>query len=176
MKRTSLLFILLLFFGTSSFAQKMIGIGGEVSILSLRLNVRMWISRYTGFEVFGGISTEIDDLKPNDLEAGFKILHTFQYDQTERLYIGFMGRWKWVNAFTSYKSTGLPIPALIVGKEIYNRRIHLRGLAVELGYQYGQKEYEIYTPAKHYPIGKEQFQEFPLIFNLRYTFYKKNKF
>jgi len=82
MKRTSLLFILLLFFGTSSFAQKMIGIGGEVSILSLRPNVRMWISRYTGFEVFGGISTEIDDLKPNDLEAGFKILHTFQYDQT----------------------------------------------------------------------------------------------
>jgi len=175
MKRAKFLLILMFFFGISSFAQKMISVGGELSVLSLKPNMRMWVSRTTGFEVFGGPASGLNDFKPNDLEAGFKFFHTLLYKRTDRTYIGIVGKWKWVNVYDSSKSTNLPIPGLLIGKEWYNKRIHLRGLAIELGYQLGQKEYVVFSPENHIPLpSKERFAEFPLILNLRYSFYKRD--
>ena len=173
MKRTLLFFLLIFFFGISSYAQKMVGFGGELSVLSLKPNVRMWVSKATGLEVFGGIASELGDFKPNDLEAGFKFLHAIQYNRTDRTYIGIVGKWKWVNITNSNQSTNLPIPGLLIGKEWYGKRINRKGFAVELGYQIGTKEYEIFSPINHISEGKQNFEEFPLILNLRYTFYRR---
>jgi hypothetical protein len=113
------------------------------------------------------------EFKPNDLEAGFKFLHSIQYNRTDRTYFGIMGKWKWVNINDATQKTNLPIPGLLIGKEWYSKRINRKGFAVELGYQIGAKEYEIFSPINHIAIGKENFNEFPLILNLRYTFYRR---
>lgn len=173
MKRITLLFILISFFGTSSFAQKMVGLGGELSILSFKPNYRIWFSKTTGFEVFGGVASELEDLNPNDLEAGFKFLHALMYERTERTYIGIVGKYKWINLPNENARTSLPIPGFIIGREWYAKRIKRKGFAIELGYQFGSKEYEIYSPGNHTFISKEKFEEFPLILNLRYSFFSK---
>jgi len=173
MKRITLLFILMSFLGISSFAQKIAGFGGELSVLSFKPNYRMWFSKTTGFEVFGGVASELNDLNPNDLEAGFKFLHSILYERTQRTYIGVIGKWKWINAYETNKRTSLPIPGIIIGKEWYSKRIKRKGFAVELGYQMGTKDYNIYSPQNHTFISKEKFEEFPLILNLRYSFYTK---
>jgi hypothetical protein len=174
MKRTILLYLFLLFVGIDSYAQKMIGYGAELSVLSLKPTTRMWFSKTTGIEVFGGIAAQLDDIKPNDLEVGFKFLHAIMYSRTDRTYIGIIGKWKWVDAFESYKTTSLPIPGIFIGKEWYSKRINRKGIAVELGYQYGQKEYQTYSPVSHFPLSsKTRFEEFPLILNIRYSFYQK---
>jgi len=166
------IFILLTFGGFNSFAQKTVGFGGELSILSLKTNYRIWFSKTTGFELFGGVSSELNNFNPNDAEAGFKFLHTILYERTERTYIGVVGKWKWVNVNDANQSTNLPIPGILIGKEWYRKRIHRRGFAVELGYQMGTKEYKVYNSTKISP-GTYQFDEFPLILNLRYSFYTK---
>ena len=173
MKRLFILFILISLFEASSFAQKISGFGGELSILSLKTNYRNWVSKTTGFEVFGGISSELNDFNPNDAEAGFKFLHSLIYERTQRTYIGVIGKWKWINAFETNKRTSLPVPGILIGKEWYSKRIKRKGFAVELGYQMGTKDYNIYSPVNHTFISKEKFEEFPLILNLRYSFYTK---
>ena len=173
MKRIVFLFALLMIIGSDMFAQKMAGFGGELSILSLKPNYRMWFSKTTGFELFGGIASELNDISPNDAEAGFKFLHAVMYERTERTYIGVVGKWKWINFYETNKRTSLPIPGLIIGKEWYSKRIKRKGFAIELGYQFGTKEYEILSPENHTFISKEKFEEFPLILNLRYSFYSK---
>lgn len=174
MKRAKILLLVMFLFGIASYAQKMISVGGELSVLSLKPNFRMWMSRNIGFEIFGGPSAELNNIQPDDMEAGFKFLRTILYKRTDRTYIGIVGKWKWVNLYDPNRRTSLPIPGLLVGKEWYNKRVHLRGLAIELGYQAGQKEYDVYSPINHFPIGKERFAEFPLILNLRYSFYKRD--
>lgn len=173
MKRILLFTFLATFLTMGSFAQKMMGIGAELSILSFKPNVRMWFSKTTGVEIFGGIATELEDIDPNDVEAGFKYLHTFQYSRSDRTYFGLVGKWKWLNTFDTNRTTNLPVPGIVVGKEWFSKKRSLKGLAIELGYQFGVKEYEIYSPFSHLPIGKERFEEFPLILNLRYSFYTK---
>ena len=173
MKRILLFSLLITIFSSDLFAQKIIGFGGELSVLSLKPNVRMWISKTTGFEVFGGIASELGDFKPDDLEAGLKFLHALQYNRTDRLYIGLVGKWKWVNSFDSNRKTSLPVPGILIGKEWYSKRINRKGFAVELGYQVGSKEYDIFSPVNHFKIGTDKFQEFPLILNFRYSFYQK---
>lgn len=170
--RAILLFILMFFFGISSFAQnKMKGFGGEISIMSFKPNFRIWFSKTTGFEVFGGQSFRLNDFKPNDIEAGFKYLHSFIYNREVRTYGGIMGKWKWINIYDSNRSANIPVTGLLIGKEWYIKHIHTKGLAIELGTQFGTKEYQVFSPINHFPIGKENFNEFPLILNLRYTFY-----
>lgn len=173
MKRIFLSFLAIAFFATSSFAQKIGGFGGELSMLSFKTNYRTWISKTTGFEAFGGVASELNDVKPNDLEAGFKFLHAIMYERTNRTYVGLIGKWKWVDVFDVNSRTSLPIPGLIIGKEWLSKRINLKGFAIEVGYQFGTKEYEVYSPINHLPIGKETFEELPLILNLRYSFYSK---
>jgi hypothetical protein len=168
-----LLIMMVLFFGIDTYAQKMIGVGGELSILSFKPNVRMWLSKTTGVEIFGGIASELEDIDPNDVEGGFKFLHAFQYSRTDRTYFGLVGKWKWLNAFDPNRTTNLPVPGIVVGKEWFSKKRSLKGLAVELGYQFGVKEYEIHSPFSNLPIGKERFEEFPLVLNLRYSFYTK---
>jgi len=176
MKRLLLFFFILLFITFGSFAQKMNGYGGELSLISFKPNARIWISKTTGFELFGGIASGLDDFNPNDVEAGFKILHTIIYKRSDRTYFGFVGKWKWVDVFDSYRTTSLPVPGILIGKEWYSKRIHRKGFAVELGYQYGHKEYTIYSPLEHTSLSsKELFDEFPLILNLRYSFYQLRK-
>jgi len=137
------------------------------------IHFRVWLSKTTGVEIFGGIATELEDINPDDVEGGFKFLHTIQYKRTDRTYFGLVGKWKWLNAFDANKSAHVPIPGILVGKEWFSKKRALKGLAVELGYQYGVKEYEIFSPFSHLPIAKERFEEFPLILNLRYSFYTK---
>jgi hypothetical protein len=173
MKRILLFLLLVLFFGISSFAQKMIGYGAELSILSLKPNARLWISKTNGFEVFGGMASGLEDFKPNDVEVGFKYLRTIMYRRTDRTYFGFVGKWKWIDVFESNRTTNLPVPGFIIGKEWYSKRIHRKGLAIEIGYQYGIKEYPIYSPINHLKIDDSRFEEFPLIINLRYSFFQK---
>ena len=172
MKRLILLLIMIFSFGASSFAQKIGGFGGELSILSIKPNYRSWISKTTGFEVFGGISSELNDFNPNDAEAGFKFLHALIYERPQRTYIGVVGKWKWVNVNDSNHRTSLPIPGILIGKEWYSKRIKRKGFAVELGYQFGTKAYKVYDSATVSP-GTYQFDEFPLILNLRYSLYTK---
>lgn len=171
MKRKLILFSLLIFFGINLFAQKISGLGGELSVLSLKPNLRIWFSKTTGFEVFGGVGSELADFKPNDVEAGFKFLKCIMYNRTDRTYFGVVGKWKWINAFGSNEKANLPVPGVLIGKEWYSRRINRKGFAVELGYQYGVKEYKV-TNYKQEGL-KVYFEEFPLILNLRYTFYHK---
>ncbi|MDP3434674.1 MAG: hypothetical protein Q8T04_17165 [Bacteroidota bacterium] len=161
------LFILLFFFGINSFAQKMAGYGAELSVLSFKPNVRIWTSKTTGFELFTGLSSELNSFKPNDIEAGFKFLRTIIYNRTDRTYFGVVGKWKWINVYGDVDKTSLPVAGLLIGKEWYTKRINRKGFAVELGYQYGVKEYGRAL------VGKTRFEEFPLILNLRYSFYKK---
>jgi len=167
--RAITLFALLFFFGTSSFAQKMTGFGAELSIASFKPNVRVWTSKTTGFEIFAGQATQLGDFKPNDIEAGFKFLKTILYNRTDRTYFGLVGKWKWVDVYGDSDKTSLPIPGILIGKELYSKRMNIKGIAIELGYQYGVKEYTVRNGA-----GTETFEEFPLILNLRYSFYKKN--
>jgi len=173
MKRIVFLFALILISGSDLFAQKMAGFGGELSVLSLKPNYRMWFSKTTGFEVFGGIASELNDIAPNDAEAGFKFLHAVMYERTERTYIGVVGKWKWINVYDTNKRTSLPIPGILIGKEWYSKRIKRKGFAIELGYQFGTKDYNLYSPENHTFISEEKFDEFPLILNLRYSFYSK---
>lgn len=167
MRAISLFIILLFFFGINSFAQKMAGYGAELSVLSFKPNVRIWTSKTTGFELFTGLSSELNSFKPNDIEAGFKFLRTIIYNRTDRTYFGLVGKWKWINVYGDVDKTSLPVAGLLIGKEWYSKRINLKGYAVELGYQYGVKEYGRAL------VGKTRFEEFPLILNLRYSFYKK---
>jgi len=171
MKRITFIFILFMLLGIDSFAQKIGGFGGELSILSAKINYRDWVSKKTGFEVFGGVAAELDDVKPNDFEAGIKYLHALIYSRTDRTYIGIIGKYKWLNLFDSKARTSLPVPGFVVGKEWYSKRIHRKGFAVELGYQFGTKEYTV--PVNYSETGKQTFNEFPLILNLRYSFFSK---
>lgn len=167
-----LLLILLIFFGLNSYSQNLTGVGGELSILGLKANARMWILKTNGFEVFGGVSSELADYKPNDFEAGFKYLNTFLYNRTNRAYFGLMGKWKWMNlASETDVKINLPVIGILIGKEWLSQRIPRKGFAIELGYQYGSKNYNI----KILPIlsSNRSYDEFPLILNLRYTFYNK---
>ena len=174
MKHILLLSLLILILASSSTAQKMIGYGGELSVISFKPNVRLWISKTTGFEVFGGIASELDNFKPNDVEAGFKFLHTIIYKRNDRTYFGFVGKWKWVDVTNPNITTNLPIPGIFVGREWYSKRINRKGFAIELGYQYGSKTYDIYNSV-HVKNGTEIYTEFPLILNLRYSFYQLRK-
>jgi len=175
MKRLILLLFLTSFLEVSSFAQKVSGFGGEFSILSLKPSYRMWVSKTTGFDFFAGVASELEDFNPNDLEAGFKFLHAIMYNRTDRTYVGIQGKWKWVDVYQSYRTTNLPIPGVLIGKEWYSKRIKRKGFAVELGYQVGiKKGYTIYSPVNHIPLPSlESYEEFPLILNFRYSFYSK---
>lgn len=173
MKRSTIIILILLCCTPVVSAQKMSGAGAEISTIGLKLNYRNWLSRTKGFELFGGITSEFDDLMPNDPEAGFKYLHTFIYNRSDRSYLGFMGKWKWVDIDTPNKSTSLPVPGILVGKEWFKKKRHLRGMALEVGYQFGNKKYKVYSPENHIYIGKYTFSEVPLIFNFRYSFYSK---
>ncbi|MDP2337727.1 MAG: hypothetical protein Q8N05_15040 [Bacteroidota bacterium] len=170
MKHFILFFILVIFFGISSYAQKLIGYGGELSVLGIKPNVRMWISKSTGFEFFFGVASELDNLKPDDLETGFKYLHTIIYNRTNRAYLGVVGKWKWIDISNPNRTTSLPVPGVLIGKEWFSKRVNRKGFAIELGYQYGSKTHTI----KNFQITPEEtFTEFPLILNIRYSFYKK---
>ena len=113
--RTIFLFILLTIFGINSFGQKMSGFGGELSVLGLKPNLRMWISKTTGFEVFGGVSAQLSDFKPNDFEGGLKYLNTFLYNRTDRTYFGLMGKWKRVKLEGTEFTTNLPVFGVLIG-------------------------------------------------------------
>jgi hypothetical protein len=172
MKRILIFFIFILYFWNGSYAQKMNGYGAELTIVGINANARFWISKTHGFEVLGGMASGLEDFKLDDVAAGFKYLHTIQYRRQDRTYLGVVGKWKWVDVFDSNRTTSLPEGGILVGKEWYTKRIHRKSYAIEIGYQYGKKEYEIYSPVDHLPIEKVQFQEFPLILNLRYSFYQ----
>jgi hypothetical protein len=149
----------------------MSGIGGEFSVVGFKPNVRMWISRTKGFEVFGGVTSELSDFIPNDFEGGFKYLNSFLYNRTDRTYFGLVGKWKWVNLEATHRNTNLPVVGVMIGKEWFHKHKNIRAFAIELGYQYGAKEYEIQID----PITmvKKRYDEFPLVLNLRYSLYKK---
>lgn len=170
--RTLVLFITLLFLCTDTFGQKkMVGIGGEVSVLSLKPTARWWVSKNTGFDVFGGIAAEFEDFKPNDYEAGAKYLRAFMHQRTDRTYIGLMGKWKHIKVEETSNKASLPVFGLLVGKEWYTNRASKKGFAVELGYQYGFGKYNAYNPVSHVFIARKDYSEFPLIVNVRYGFY-----
>lgn len=174
--RTLFLFIGLLFLGQNLFAQKkMSGIGAELSVLSLKPTARWWISKTTGFDVFGGISAEFEDFKPNDYEGGAKYLKSFLYNRTERTYFGISGKWKRVLVEETSNTVSLPVLGLLIGKEWYKKRTNNKGFAIEVGYQYGKKDYDVFNPVTHIYIGKKTFNEFPMVLNLRYTFYKAKR-
>ena len=175
MKRLAMLFFLMSYLGVHLYAQKIDGFGGELSILSFKPNYRTWVSKTTGYEFFGGIASELDNLKPDDMELGFKYLHAVSYSRTTRMYVGLVGKWKWVNGFDSNRKTSLPVPGVLIGKEFYDKRVKRKGFAIEIGYQLGTKNYKIYSPENHLEIGKERFEEFPLILNLRYSIYQKRR-
>lgn len=176
MKRLSI--FLTLIFAVSfldSVAQKFIGFGGELSILSMKADYRKWATKTTGYEIFGGLASELDDFNPNDLELGFKYLHTVIYQRTQKTYIGVTGKWKWVDFNESSKNTSLPVPGILIGKEWIDKRVKIKGFAIELGYQFASKRYQVFSPLNHYPVGVETFDEFPLILNLKYTFYQQKR-
>lgn len=152
--------------------KKMNGIGGELSALGIKPTARLWVSKTTGFDVFGGVSAEFIDFRPNDYEAGAKFLKSFMTQRTERSYLGLMGKWKWLETGDAGTSIGLPVFGVLIGREWYVKRAYLKGFAVELGYQFGEKDYEVYHPITHVVIGAPTYKEFPLIINLRYVFYK----
>lgn len=172
--RTLLLFTVLIFLGTNTFAQKkMTGIGGEVSAISLKPTVRWWVSKNTGFDVFAGVAAEFEDFRPNDFVAGVKYLRSFMYQRNSRNYIGLTGKWKWLHTGEAQTPTDLPVFGALIGKEWFTQRARKRGFAVEAGYQYGYKEYiRDLGPGAIVRYSKEDYTEFALLLNIRYAFYK----
>lgn len=171
--KTFLLLTVLLFIGIGTFAQKKTtGFGGEVSVLSLKPSARWWISKNTGFDVFAGVSAEFEDFKPNDYEAGAKYLRSFIFRRTDRTYFGLMGKYKRLKLQETSNTTSFPVFGVFLGKEWFSKRINKRGFAVELGYQYGTKQYDVYNPVNQVYIGKKTYREFPLMLSIRYAFYK----
>ena len=171
--RTLVLFTALLFLGIGTYGQKkMSGIGVEVSALSLKPTARWWISKSIGLDVFAGVSAEFTDFKPNDYEAGAKFLKAFMHQRTDRTYMGLMGKWKHLKVEETSNETSLPVFGVLLGKEWYIKRAMKKGFAVELGYQYGFVTYDAVNPVNHVKIGKKTYTEFPLVLNLRYSFYK----
>lgn len=172
--KTLLLFTVLIFLGINTFAQKkMTGIGAEVSPLSLKPTVRWWVSKNTGIDVFAGVSAEFQDFRPNDFEAGAKYLRSLIYQRTSRTYLGLMGKWKWLQTGEGQTPTSLPVFGAFIGKELYSQRARKRGFAVELGYQFGSKEYtRDLGPLATGPDPKETYTEFALMLNIRYALYK----
>lgn len=175
MKRSFLILLLISLIKMNSMAQESFGFGAELTLASARLAGTMWLSRSSGFEIFGGPAAEIKDFKPNDLEAGIKYMQTVIYNWNSRLYLGVLGKWKWVNAYDNYKTASLPEYGFFIGKEWFSKRIHRKSLAIELGYQTGKKDYPILSPINHFIIGKEVFEEFPLILSIKYNFVQKIK-
>lgn len=172
--RTIFLILVLIFCGMNLSAQKkMNGIGGEISVLGIKPTARMWVSKTAGFDVFGGVAAEFEDFKPDDFEAGAKYLKSFISQRTDRSYFGLMGKWKWLVTGESHTSTSLPVFGVLIGKEWYHKRTLLKGYAVELGYQFGEKEYDVKIGPVD--IKSENYNEFVFIVNLRYVFYKNKK-
>lgn len=169
--RRIFLFTVLLFLCVNSYGQKMTGVGGELSAISLKPNVRWWVSRTSGFEIFGGIASEFTGLKFNDFEGGVKYLRTILYNRNNRTYIGLVGKWKWVDLDEEEANVNinLPVTGAFIGKEWFSKRAHLKGFAIELGYQYGVTHYHVYPNDEK----NKTYTDFPLIINLRYSLYKK---
>jgi hypothetical protein len=171
--RKLVLITALLLLGVGTFGQKkMSGIGGEVSALSLKPTARWWVSKNTGFDVFAGVSAEFEDFKPNDYEAGAKYLRSFIFRRTDRTYFGLMGKWKRLKLQETSNTTSLPVFGVLIGKEWFTKRAHKKGFAVEIGYQYGTTQYNVYNLPKYIKIGKGTYTEFPLLLNIRYALYK----
>ena len=163
--------LLLTFLGKNSFAQKMNGFGGEINLLGINLDDRFWTSKTHGFEVFGGMASGMEDLKMDDVSAGFKYLHGIQYRRQDRTYFGIVGKWKWIDVFDSNSTTSLPVGGVLLGKEWYTKRIHRKAYAIEFGYQYGKKTFTVTDP-NGLNARSTTYTEFPLIINLRYSFYQ----
>jgi hypothetical protein len=165
----------LLFLGIDSYGQKMTGVGGELSVVGFKPNLRKWLSRTNGYEIFGGVAAELGDFKPNDYEGGVKYLNTFIYNRTERTYFGLMGKWKWVDVGAEENTNiNLPVIGVLIGKEWFSNRANIRAFAIELGYQYGVKDYNVmHIDGEHILGSKKQYDEFPLVLNLRFSLYKK---
>lgn len=174
MKRFILLIIVISLWGTSSNAQKIVGFGGELSILSLKPTYRIWFNKTNGISLFGGIASELDNIKPNDLEAGLTYLHALISNRADRTYIGITGKWKWVNVYGSNMTANLPVPGIFIGKEWFDKRRKSKGFAIELGYQVGSTDL-IASDPNGILRGENTYTEFPLILNLRYSFYTKKK-
>jgi hypothetical protein len=132
----------------------------------------MWFSKTKGLDLFAGVSAEFDDHKPNDYEGGIKYLHAFIYNRTSRTYFGGMGKWKWLKLGDTSNSTNLPVFGILIGKEWYKKKAGWKGFSAELGYQYGVKKYKVYNHVTNIYVGNQRYDEFPLIVNLRYVFYK----
>ena len=171
--RKLFLFIGLLFTVTGSMAQhKMSGFGAELSVLSFKPSARWWVSKNTGIDVFGGISAEFEDFKPNDYEGGAKYLHSFLNNRTERTYFGLMGKWKRVKLEENNDVIGLPVFGIFLGKEWYTKRINKRAFSVEVGYQTGKKAYEVHNPINNLFLATKKYTEFPFILNIRIGLYR----
>ena len=171
--RTLFLIVGLLFCGFSSSAQqKMTGFGGELSVLSFKPTTRMWFNKASGLDVFAGVSAEFDDFKPNDYEGGVKYLHALLFHRTSRTYLGGMAKWKWLKISETTNTTNLPVVGILIGKEWYKKKAGWKGFSAELGYQYGVKNYTVFHPVTHNAMAAPRYEEFPLIVNLRYVFYK----
>lgn len=175
MKRLFLILFLIPLMKMNSTAQESFGFGAEATLVSARLAGTLWLSQTSGFEIFGGPAAELKDFKPDDLETGLKYMHTVIYNWNSRLYLGVMGKWKWVNAYDQNKTTSLPEYGFFIGKEWFSKRVLLKSLAIELGYQAGKKDYPILSPINHFIIGHETFEEFPLILSIKYNFVQKIK-
>jgi len=172
MKKVFILFLILICLKPVLYAQKMNGYGAELTILGLNANSRFWVNKTHGVEPFAGIASEISNIKFNDLALGLKYLYALQYRRTDRTYVGFSGKYKMIDLGDNYTSTNLFIPGFIVGKEWYSKRVNRKGFAIELGYQYGNKTYTVTDPTGKNPRDMT-YTEFPLIVNLRYSFYEK---
>lgn len=171
--RIIFLALVLLVGGMNSFGQKkMTGIGGEISVLSAGPNVRIWFSKTQGIDLFAGVSAEFEDLKPNDYQGGIRYMHSFLQNKFYRTYLGAMGKWKFIKPEENGKDIQMPAYGVFIGKEWYNKRDLWKGFSVELGYQFGTKEYEIFNPATNVFINNGTYEEFAFIVNFRYTFYK----
>lgn len=172
--RTIFIILVLIFCGMNISAQKkMNGIGGEISALSIRPGYNMWFSKTTGVNLFAGVAAELTDFKPNDLEGGIRYLHAFQYSRSSRTYFGGMGKWKIAKPDIYDITVQLPVFGALIGKEWYNKKTYWKGFSAELGYQFGSKKYHIVNPVNKLDIATKTFEEFPLILNLKYSFYKR---
>jgi hypothetical protein len=174
MKRFILLLVFISIVATSSNAQKIFGFGGEISIVSIKPTYRYWFNKTSGISIFAGVSSELDDIKPNDMEAGLTYLHALITNRADRTYVGLTGKWKWINVYGSNMKANLPIPGVFIGKEWFKKRTNSTGFAIEVGYQVGSTNL-IASDPNGIISGKNTFDEFPLILNLRYSFYTKKR-
>ena len=166
MKRILILFFCFL----SAYASGKVGFGAgfDLSPNALRVGVRNWINKTSGFEFGLGPTAYFEDFVFDDISVQGKFLFGFRYDRYLRTYVGALARYTFVKDPKFH--TNMPSAGILAGNEWYLGRYRNQGIALEGGIMYGRISRLQYVEATNVSI-PDYYKEFPLYISISYKFY-----